>query len=140
MVEFDTIMQFQSVVLYTTREFFNSRVRRRATINFRIRNLKDMKTLTITMVVAIAAMLVAADEPKQDYYKLLGVKKNATLKQIKQAYRELAMKQRPRKSLVNWRMHTRSCPTRSSEKSMMSGVMTHLSTAKEVNNNSMVIR
>lgn len=57
-------------------------------------------TLKVTAVVLLVCLLtsdwVQASE-EEDYYKVLGVEKTATLKQIKKAYKQLALKYHPDK-------------------------------------------
>lgn len=55
-----------------------------------------IKAFTILFVCLLALECVLASE-EQDHYKVLGVEKTATLKQIKKAYKQLALKYHPDK-------------------------------------------
>lgn len=55
-----------------------------------------LKVTAFILVSLLALELVMATE-EEDYYKILGVDKSATLKQIKKAYKQLALKYHPDK-------------------------------------------
>ena len=55
-----------------------------------------LKVFAVLVVCLLALESVLASE-EQDLYKVLGVEKTATLKQIKKAYKQLALKYHPDK-------------------------------------------
>jgi hypothetical protein len=49
----------------------------------------------LTLLAIVNLLLVAAIEAAEDYYKILGIKRNAKDREIKKAFRKLALKYHP---------------------------------------------
>ena len=59
------------------------------------------KNVKLYIIILIISLIIIKSNDKNDYYKILGIEKNATEKEIKKAYRKLALKWHPDKNPNN---------------------------------------
>jgi hypothetical protein len=63
--------------------------------------MKSLRRFHAILVVATFFTLIDLAEAEKDYYKILGVRRDATQREIKKAYRELSLKYHPDKNPGN---------------------------------------
>jgi molecular chaperone DnaJ len=63
--------------------------------------LRRVVSATLLLVIAIALLAVSPVDAERDFYKILGIKNDATDVQIKKAFRKLSLKYHPDKNQDN---------------------------------------